>query len=72
MGAGFDSPSEERLTRSSWMLQKQAAYLDWRPVLPLQQALEWIVEWYRAYQGGADLQRLTLKQIERYEALTGN
>jgi len=51
---------------------KAAAYLDWRPVLPLQQALEWIVEWYRAYQGGADLQRQTLNQIERYEALTGN
>jgi CDP-glucose 4,6-dehydratase len=48
---------------------KSGMYLDWRPILPLQQALGWIVEWYHAFQGGADLQRLTRKQIEQYEAL---
>jgi len=48
---------------------KAGIYLDWHPVLPLQQALGWIVEWYRAFQSGADLQRLTRKQIEQYEAL---
>ena len=51
---------------------KAGAHLNWRPVLPLQQALAWIVEWYHAFQGGADLQQLTLKQIEQYEALTLN
>jgi len=48
---------------------KAAAHLSWRPVLPLKQALSWIVEWYQAYQSGSDLQKLTLKQIEEYEAL---
>lgn len=48
---------------------KAMAHLCWEPVLPLQQALQWIVEWYRAYQSGSDLRRLTLQQIERYEAL---
>jgi CDP-glucose 4,6-dehydratase len=43
--------------------------LDWQPRLPLQQALEWIVEWYRGLQAGADPRRLTRAQIDRYEAL---
>ena len=43
--------------------------LDWRPVLPLKQALQWIVEWYRAFAAGEDLLRITRMQIERYEAL---
>lgn len=49
---------------------KAGVFMDWHPVLPLNQALEWIVEWYRAFQAGADLRRLTRKQIERYEALS--
>jgi hypothetical protein len=34
--------------------------------------LAWIAEWYKGFQGGADLQQLTLNQIEQYEALTRN
>jgi CDP-glucose 4,6-dehydratase len=43
--------------------------LDWQPRLPLQQALEWIVEWYRGFQAGADARLLTRTQIDRYEAM---
>jgi len=45
------------------------ACLGWRPLLPLDRALDWIVEWYRAFQARADLQQLTRQQIERYESL---
>ena len=45
--------------------------LDWRPGLTLAPALEWIVDWYRAFQAGGDLARLTKEQIERYEAQLG-
>jgi CDP-glucose 4,6-dehydratase len=48
---------------------KAAAYLEWRPVLPLEEALTWIVNWYRAFEDGSDLRDATLQQIERYEAL---
>jgi CDP-glucose 4,6-dehydratase len=48
---------------------KARGCLGWHPVLPLKLALEWIVEWYRTFQAGADLQRLTRKQIEQFEAL---
>jgi CDP-glucose 4,6-dehydratase len=48
---------------------KARACLDWHPVLPLDSTLDWIVEWWRAFQCGADLRHLTIEQIERYEAL---
>jgi CDP-glucose 4,6-dehydratase len=51
---------------------KARALLNWHPMLPLNQALEWIIEWYRGYNAGADLRRLTCLQIERYEALSRN
>jgi CDP-glucose 4,6-dehydratase len=51
---------------------KAAAYLGWRPALPLRSALQWIVEWYRGLASGADLQHLTRAQIERYEGLLSN
>jgi CDP-glucose 4,6-dehydratase len=43
--------------------------LGWRPLLPLEQALQWIVEWYRGLRDGEDLSALTRDQIQRYEAL---
>jgi CDP-glucose 4,6-dehydratase len=49
---------------------KARTCLGWHPVLPLNQALHWIVEWYRAFRAGSDLPRLTRTQIERYEALS--
>jgi CDP-glucose 4,6-dehydratase len=48
---------------------KARTCLNWHPVLPLEAALDWIVEWYRAFQAGANLRDLTWTQIERYEAL---
>jgi CDP-glucose 4,6-dehydratase len=51
---------------------KASVCLNWRPVLCLNQALEWIVDWYRALQTGADLRRMTQTQIERYEGLGQN
>lgn len=49
---------------------KAGTYLDWRPVLPLEQALVWIVKWYHAFEGGENLRQLTQGQIEQYDALT--
>jgi CDP-glucose 4,6-dehydratase len=48
------------------------ALLNWRPILPLNEALQWIADWYRACAGKADLRNITLKQIERYESLLKN
>jgi CDP-glucose 4,6-dehydratase len=48
---------------------KAGRELGWHPILPLQSGLDWIVEWYRAFQAGDNLARLTRAQIERYDAL---
>ena len=45
------------------------AELSWRPRLHLETALMWLVEWYRAWQSGAEMQALTLAQIRQYESL---
>jgi CDP-glucose 4,6-dehydratase len=60
-------PSEAHFLKLD--ISKARAFLDWHPVLPLEHALEWIGEWYRATQAGADPRSLTRMQIERYEAL---
>jgi CDP-glucose 4,6-dehydratase len=43
--------------------------LGWRPALRLETTLQWLVEWYKAWQTGADMHRFTLAQISAYEAL---
>jgi CDP-glucose 4,6-dehydratase len=40
--------------------------LDWAPGWNLSQALDAIVEWYRAHKTGADMRELTLGQIEAF------
>jgi CDP-glucose 4,6-dehydratase len=53
-------------------ISKSKSEIAWRPLVPLISALDWIVEWYREFQAGGDLRRLTCAQIERYESLMKN
>jgi CDP-glucose 4,6-dehydratase len=39
---------------------------------PLHLTLDWILEWYRAFQAGTALGVFTRTQMERYEALLQN
>ena len=48
---------------------KAHADLAWRPRLRLETTLQWLVEWYRAWQSGTDMNAFTLNQIQKYEAL---
>jgi CDP-glucose 4,6-dehydratase len=49
---------------------KAATELGWRPAISLQQALEFTTEWHRGVaRDPAAARRLTLSQIEAYEAL---
>lgn len=47
---------------------KAQTQLGWRPVLGLEEALDWVVEWYKSLAGGGDVRALTLEQIGRYQA----
>jgi CDP-glucose 4,6-dehydratase len=48
---------------------KAKARLGWMPRTSLATALEWIVEFYRAYQAGEEMRSVTLEQIQRFQAL---
>ena len=43
--------------------------LGWRPKLRGADAIAWAVDWYRAFDDGADARGLCMDQIARYEAL---
>jgi CDP-glucose 4,6-dehydratase len=47
---------------------KARSLLDWRPVLPLAVALDWLVSWFLAWKQGEDMQAFTLRQITNYES----
>jgi CDP-glucose 4,6-dehydratase len=45
--------------------------LGWQPRLKIETALEWTIDWYRAWREGKNLAELTAKQIGEYEKLCG-
>jgi CDP-glucose 4,6-dehydratase len=51
---------------------KARARLGWAPRLPLPLALDWTVEWYKAWRDGIDMMAVCMDQIDRYEALTAS
>lgn len=52
---------------------KASSLLNWRPVLDLEIALKWTIDWYKGQQGGGvNMRELTLQQIATYEAQVEN
>ena len=41
--------------------------LGWQPRLPLETALDWTADWYRAHRDGADMVAYSLAQIEAFQ-----
>jgi CDP-glucose 4,6-dehydratase len=58
-------PHEARLLALD--ASKSRAALGWRPSLRLPDALEWTVQWYKAFDAGEDMRERSLGQIRRYE-----
>lgn len=48
---------------------KARAELGWRPRLRMEAAVEWTVDWYRAWHRGEPLRERTLAQIASHEDL---
>ncbi len=59
-----DHPHENILLKLD--CSKARARLDWQPKLSLAEALTWIVEWFQAYQRGADMCVITKTQIRQF------
>ncbi|MBI1910226.1 MAG: CDP-glucose 4,6-dehydratase [Deltaproteobacteria bacterium] len=49
---------------------KARQQLGWLPKLPLATALEWTVEWYRAFKENKPMRQVTEEQIERFQLLS--
>jgi len=45
--------------------------LHWTPRLPLADALDWVVDWYRGHLKGNNARAQTLSQIQKYMSLAG-
>jgi CDP-glucose 4,6-dehydratase len=60
-------PQEARVLKLD--SSKARSRLGWSPKLRVTQAIEWVVEWYKAYQAGQDARMITNAQIVRYENL---
>ncbi len=55
-------PEADHLALDSSAAERQ---LDWRPLWPLPQALELVVEWHQAHRRGEDMRRASLAQIAK-------
>lgn len=65
-------PTKQPIETHSLYLDSSKARkrLGWTPYLALTTALEWVVEWYRAYARKDDMRAVTCTQILRYQNLT--
>lgn len=64
---GGEQPHEANYLRLDSSKARQQ--LGWLPKLHLATALEWVVEWYKAYGTGGDVKQLTQEQIARFQEL---
>jgi CDP-glucose 4,6-dehydratase len=62
-----DHPYEAHLLKLD--ISKSTSRLGWSPKIRLDQALRWVVEWYKAFAEERDLREVTQSQIQRYETL---
>jgi CDP-glucose 4,6-dehydratase len=51
-------------------ISKARSRLGWQPALHLQDALALVIDWSRQRQAGADMRKITLAQIQAYQAIT--
>lgn len=71
-GASWITDESETVHEAGYLKldsSKARSELHWLPQLRLKSALEWLVDWYQAWQGGADMHDFTLGQIVRYKGL---
>ena len=59
-------PHESRVLRLDCA---KARGIGWQPLLGIAQAVDWTIEWYRAWSGRGDMKDLSLEQITRYSEL---
>jgi len=48
---------------------KARSNLKWEPKMNLELSIKWIVEWYKKYEKGEDMRKVTEQQIEKYSSM---
>lgn len=71
-GDGWDlsegpQPHEARVLKLD--CSKARSELGWRPILGLDKALDWIVDWHRKVASGEDARNITMEQLDIYRQL---
>ncbi len=61
-------PHEAQMLRLDW--SKAAYFLDWHPILSLQEALQLTAVWYQRRDHGEDPRKVSLEQIESFTQLS--
>jgi CDP-glucose 4,6-dehydratase len=61
-------PHEAKMLKLDW--SKASDALDWRPTMPLKQALQFTSAWYRRRNAGEDPRAITLEQIKQFMQLS--
>lgn len=61
-------PHEAKMLKLDW--SKASDALDWRPTMPLKQALQFTSAWYRRRNAGEDPRAVTLEQIKQFMQLS--
>jgi CDP-glucose 4,6-dehydratase len=59
-------PPESRMLRLDCT---KAKGIGWQPLLSIAQAVDWTIEWYRAWRDRGDVKELSLAQVTRYSEL---
>jgi CDP-glucose 4,6-dehydratase len=61
-------PHEAKMLKLDW--SKASDALDWRPTMPLKQAIQFTSAWYRQRNAGEDPRAVTLEQIKQFMQLS--
>lgn len=71
-GASWQIDNSEQPHEATYLkldISKAKTKLQWQPRINLDQALEWIIEWHKAYLDGRSMQDVTKQQIMQYQHL---
>lgn len=71
-GASWQIDNSEQPHEATYLkldISKAKTKLQWQPRINLDQALEWIIDWHKAYLDGRSMQDVTKQQIMQYQHL---
>jgi len=71
-GASWQIDNSEQPHEATYLkldISKAKTKLQWQPRINLEQALEWIIDWHKAYLDGRSMQDVTKQQIMQYQHL---